>query len=1727
LAKGYINMKRSWFQWGLAIIILGGLSAGSSLAQVVPPYEVRTFLDSATDDTYQFRQSQIKSRYVCPVCSFSSPVAGNCTDPWHVHSSQTVALQDRNSSRLQRLLAVAAPDMAASYRDFVEYGAGGALYGRAVLGRPFLPSDVTRLGAPDWRRSTVHAKVANVNGNLPLSGADRYRFQIVPPTPQRSDLGTSALSARRPMAAIDSDPARRLEFRELGPGASTIPSAEIDDFILVTVNPYRVDEGDRWWIRYTELASSLPPLVNRVRIEAYSVLYGLDLDITIDPQGNQPVYFPFTVVSDSGALTITICPLAQVGGPECFHPDIGWVSNNEAVWVADFMVRSNCRLMPGWPDLVNSNDPGFVDLAGGAHGNSSFDLINGAFPAAKACYFEDSGSTPAVTTESVVKETNAAAIPYVLPNNLVGLGEINLQYAKAPAVDWSPALDGVYTSFQVFRRADGEWQYDERELVTNEKLANRTDSFTATRGVQPISSRFMVSRVDIPPTGTVWNHGTVDEVAEPVPSVIAYPRIVVGYEVGNVIGGAFAPGSVTPLRSFRTYNRWRASEDTRACRVCGYVWGPDQTAPARCPYHEGNTLVTRITPVDGGAYTAYHQNWRTPSVVAQDERFATAAQRTFTIPWTALEPGQTWVGPAYDLGGAYNQTMQVRLPRYQAPSVPAPTTGPNAASDPNSDRGYRGSSVLYRPTSAVGASAGMTGDWDSFFRCPDCGEFVNSLNGAGDPQHNCGQAHQYCAICGSEFPRSLGLIYCPFDRRELSDFDANFTCRQEHLQAEEYDVFDVQVSVNRKLEVAPTLASTQVGRVAPGVPAFQPDITVGPLANHKAFPADVSPLGALLLKNEGNVGTPVRIANVYDGSGGSVDDRALEHYRRVELNPSSLSYGRLAQSNPITRDLFTPYDPTGTMSRDWSLRPQGVGGAAGVETIGYVTAGRYGAAAKPLPLGQAVGSYVGQHLHYVDANNNGVLDFYSLASGSDTNSGVTQFNPAVDLPYEPVVAVINGEMRVFESRLPQNDYYSADTSPVATVEPNTGAGAGAVQLMWAATRPSAVGAPVGDDAPGGLDDSAIPVSNPTQNLLTLRLPGAALTADDPLYRPYYIPTSGGTLQLPRVLTGNGVGAVNSAPWVMWNYAGNARWAFWHRNIRHAGGVESTLRYDSTTSWNWSGSGESEFIYSTGLPKQNLRGFATSGGAWLFWHSGPTGREQLYYRWNFDGTVSNREGPVAISNQVAPGQGNEVIQAPIEANGTDYRPIRRPSRTPFTYTRTPSAFAYGGVVNLMFSGFVQSEQQADICWERFNLNDMAPGGAANPGPNYGKLPFPRVENWEELRSDGLRQNFSSRHLDWLVSPDFATSPGHGPDPALRLGLVFDEWGDAEAPVVRTFGISWSGGTYLRARGTYRVTPVLTGLGGASFVSGSPYVIEVGSGQWQLRDPHSSVANPRPVTMEIDIASGVVQFSSPLFNADAPGDTLAVFNTGLKDAAIGKSLADVIVRGNYTAYVYRVTRSGAHDDSPSAFYDPGAASRLTVFWRRNHSSSELPFMGRSAFMYKVYTTSVQMGRPPVSGTPVFTDIGNGNSVSPTDSDPASGIYTFGADLIGRTLGVTYNGAGVSSQAERHRVIGWSTENLVPVDTVVGEGSFSVVPESYMVPASDGGGGSANVPAVRYWLFWASPRGVWDLRLVEDGANTRQAGDLPIHPSADIYTAVVAPEYGTLRPEMNLSSVTIDPT
>ncbi|MEN6545392.1 MAG: hypothetical protein ABFE07_05055, partial [Armatimonadia bacterium] len=472
-------------------------------------------------------------------------------------------------------------------------------------------------------------------------------------------------------------------------------------------------------------------------------------------------------------------------------------------------------------------------------------------------------------------------------------------------------------------------------------------------------------------------------------------------------------------------------------------------------------------------------------------------------------------------------------------------------------------------------------------------------------------------------------------------------------------------------------------------------------------------------------------------------------------------------------------------------------------------------------------------------------------------------------------------------------------------------------------------------------------------------------------------------------------------------------------------------------------------------------------------------------------------------------------------------IRRPKSGPFTSTKDVSVFATGNTAHVFFSGFVTHEGQADICWTQYRI-PADPIATTNTSP-LSKLPFRRAMDDEEMATDGYHQLFGSRHLDWQIGQHFAAGSGDPDSPLydgfsptfeLRMSLP------GTAVPVRRFKVTWSlavpSADYDRAvadyrnRGVYRVTPILTGLTNNDTLPAA-YADDLGGGKYGPLAPGSG---GRRLMMDINPVAGTVQFGSPLFDEDTPGNPRTVFGRDATRLGL-EALRNVVLCVNYNPYVYRVTRSGAQDDCPSASWDGDITQRLVVFWRRSYPTSEAPHFGRPAFMYKAYSTSVQVGRPPVAS---WDSVTGSTAAYVTANNP--GILTADPADIDRYLTINYTSADGRAYSERHQVIGWSREMVVPVDTVVGEGSLVAVPEQFNVPATDPADPAVLVPAVRYWLFWASPRGVWDMRLVENPAGTRATGpyDAPVHPSTDIYTAVVAPEFGSLAPERPLRAIPV---
>lgn len=131
----------------------------------------------------------------------------------------------------------------------------------------------------------------------------------------------------------------------------------------------------------------------------------------------------------------------------------------------------------------------------------------------------------------------------------------------------------------------------------------------------------------------------------------------------------------------------------------------------------------------------------------------------------------------------------------------------------------------------------------------------------------------------------------------------------------------------------------------------------------------------------------------------------------------------------------------------------------------------------------------------------------------------------------------------------------------------------------------------------------------------------------------------------------------------------------------------------------------------------------------------------------------------------------------------------------------------------------------------------------------------------------------------------------------------------------------------------------------------------------------------------------------------------------------------------------------------------------------------------------------------------------------NNTSSGAKTHAKHYLGQgsTIWVTYTDMnGVVHQNEPHQIGGWSQETVIPIDTVLSEGPFRAAEETYSVPWSpSAAAGDPRLVAWRYWMSWASPRPVFDIR-------TQQ-----MRQSSDVYFCTVAPEFPALFGQATASS------
>ena len=1047
----------------------------------------------------------------------------------------------------------------------------------------------------------------------------------------------------------------------------------------------------------------------------------------------------------------------------------------------------------------------------------------------------------------------------------------------------------------------------------------------------------------------------------------------------------------------------------------------------------------------------------------------------------------------------------------------------------------------------------------------DCGYGRSAGAGAANNTSEECPGHQICTCCGTAWEsqgEGLGteldymtLTNCPWCGTDLDNSPTPEVYTQsqqnrfthDYLTAEEFDPVLVEASVMRKTRLGTGQKTVNLGRTAPG------------LNDPGGFPVEVSSIAAGPSENQGNYAlqSPALItqgataASPAGPGSWTFTSPGAERLALVrdDVDPASenRSPHRVARSMPLTVErLFASIPLSDPSAGDWAGQfvPRYRGSAGGQAAAALVEAGTWAAPGPgddlPVPNAIGSGSYSGTVLAYVDTDADGALGFLDRSQGlALANSLARVYDPTEDIPLEPVVDM-NLRLRIVESPLPLNDPDGSDASPAALLlDTNDDGRHDALEVLWESNR---MAPPVPPDAPVNIFEGR-----------------ASAAAGAGIARDYqWDMVTGAT----PVTTDTAARAVNASPEVYvdrYSQPGNVlKWALWHKlaptptEIGAASTLWSSYADGNLASNFGAPPPNTNYIFDSSLDKSRIRGFINPGATapnnhWGFWNSGKRGREEIHfcagptvpdptnpggpeillgYNPRDPNTVDDRILPV--SNGIPPKINPDYVMVP-----GIFPPVRKPSKSPFTYVKDPAPIMerafdsftgqWDWILHVFFSGYVPQDGNADICYAKFALADLA-----NRDLNYGKRPHDMVQRWrggvpvggDEMRADGLRQNFSARHLDWVTSRrpqgvnvglDFieARAPI---DPAFYVHLVSP--GGATS-VHDVYEVTWTHGRYNRARGVYR----LAGLTFAALLGPA------------LADPNPvDPLSNRPIEMEVDPAAGIVRFTTPLYNATDPADPATLFNS-----TDYPGLMDVQLWAAYVPYVYRLCRNDANDDSPSAFFDysgPGLDSpvaapaeraslgRYVVFWRRSHGASEAPHFGRTSFMHKVYTTAIQVGHPPIDTLTSVTDISvvvPANAAVMAGSNLDEGIIGLAPPapritISGRLIEVAYTSAEDSNAyTEYHGVVGWSEEKRVNVDTVFSEGPLVVKREWYALdPLTDNAGASAAQYLARYWLFWTSPRAWYEY----DPTPGFERGAL--HRSRDVYYASVVPEYGTAVPE-----------
>lgn len=1627
-----------------------------------PGWEVRTFRGGTavtTDATFQQNMSKIRGRWVCPYCGYSTNVVsspsnpGTCPNPWSVSGHPAnVTLEYKPVED-----------------SFLTTSSAGYL-----VGLPFHPKTGSNVDG-----SIVHAAAAGLLSNPNIQAGDYVRFLFLMPGAKY--------------------PAARAESVNTAGGLSITPDN-------VHLNPYRVTDGEKIYVQ--RAVENLGGAYN-VQVVVWSDLDGLEFFAEFAGVGAVPAGRRVVSATGSAVIDLPAFPTPNPGDP----PDVDYCI---------ITVKSNCVVVPHEP----APDPGGW--------GSWFSTIPEPFD---NCFEVPAAGSPGDRVADWLSDVVGTGNPigaatgfYQIPEGAVGKGWVFVLWRKqgydavvadgnlAPGCNYG---DSVWYDGPDVGQAPTEWNYD--WLVESNNPASRdhlwgncaavadpTNSlenyhtpgaaggqYTPTDPPWYMACAFISSRVHVPLTGEIRaESGTPIEPDNDPNSGIA--RVFLGERSGTQVGGSYAPGSITAARRAAVSNRMSS---VLRCPECGSVT-PNQAGASVCPYCGAN-----LTAADASSRVALAVDQPLSLLrSAGNPNPRSNLVSPASIPVDAVKCGPTVAQLVPGADRVEVLALWVDLPRATVPSVP-PLGADGVRPRTDTNDGYVGRLVIYHndeplapgATLVLGPNRLDVQDWARGYRCPSCGTWHSESQVPGPCTNVAGpnacRGYRVCPVCAVASPipdPPTGTTTCPFCGRQLDSGD-NFgptdtfcgapRITEEDLDAEEYEAFEIQVSVQREFMVAGGASGVELGRVAPGVVPAYPDTTVRDDGVVPAEPADVSiPPRPFSIVNSGNVRGPVTLQG--------------EDLVRADTDAARLSAAGLAGRLPFLSSLVDLLRWNETAFSNVPLVPAAAGAAAGEPAGAKARAGdRSVVPVEPVPLGQPAGTHAGGLVALTDLDGDGTPD-----------------TPLGNL---------DASVRVGEARIPQNDYFSADVAPMVAFDLDNNGEPKGLHLVWMTNRPPSAG--VDANAPPLRSGDAPPPDAP----FNLVYANAALVAPGGLYRHYEWESSpSGGIAEAKALTVDGTGAINEAPFVLTLRQGSTyeRMVFWHWMLPTEGGWDSVLRFVGAPTSGYA-SGTTGVVH-TAADMQALRALAVKDAAgalswlWLFWHQGPRGHETIYHLPHFDPqaprSAEARPLPVSLSYVSKPHDEREEVRIP-GLNGL--MSVHRFAASPFTYVRDPYAWFMPDpgsglntdLLNVAFTGHVRQDENTDICWVRFDWDD------SGLGP---KVAFPRLEGrvdvsgsgvkaGECLEADAKRQVFSSRHLEWAVHDDgpsdnFGREPTASFDP--RLYLTARAGGD-----VFVYEITWVPGDppqqrWVRERNAYLVQPrfrLVHSSSGNDVLAVRAYPGD-GAGPYRLVDPPTAgTPNPQPLMAEITPATGVVTFSSPLFNSEAPDDASAVLNTG--NCA---GISDVQLYADYTPLVWRICRDPAADDSPYAFWQPQDTGGLTVFWRRTFSVADPPFENRSIFLYKQFAPAVQLQYPPVSGTVQYWD-GSSWQDLPT---PRYVTYEDTGYIADTEMTLTalphsellqYSGAGGQRQ-ERRVFVGWTQERRVPIEAEVTIGPFSAAQETYTVRYGPQPADRRTV--TRFWLAWSSPRAVYDLRPANAPDPDDRGGDW--RQSADVYLATVVP-------------------